>query len=81
MNEKIVTLDERGRIILPKEIREKVNARKLKVKLVKESILLQPVDDAVDRFYGIFKGKVEKDVDEIFNEAVEERINEKVLRR
>lgn len=66
---------------MPKEIREKVNARKFKVMLVKKGILLLPINDAVDRFYGIFKGKVEEDVDEIFNEAMEEHINEKVLPR
>lgn len=82
MKEKVVILDKRGRITLPKEIRDKVKAKKFKIKLVNDQILLQPVDDDVDKYFGIFKGEVHKDVDEIFNEAMEEHIkNEEIFRR
>ncbi|MCG3108987.1 hypothetical protein L3N51_01277 [Metallosphaera sp. J1] len=75
--EKTLTMDERGRITLPASIRKKINARKFEVVLTDEGILLKPVrNDALDKYFGIFKGRVKKDVDEILDEAMEEYVRE-----
>ncbi|BCS92379.1 AbrB/MazE/SpoVT family DNA-binding domain-containing protein [Metallosphaera javensis (ex Sakai et al. 2022)] len=75
--EKMLTMDERGRITLPATIREKVHARKFEVVLTEEGILLKPVrNDALDKYFGIFRGRVKKDIDELLDEAMEEYVRE-----
>ncbi|MCX8137557.1 AbrB/MazE/SpoVT family DNA-binding domain-containing protein [Pyrobaculum aerophilum] len=49
----IVEVDGSGRIYLPAEIRKRIGARRFRVKIVDNGILLEPVDD-VDKYYGKF---------------------------
>ncbi|AAL62560.1 conserved hypothetical protein [Pyrobaculum aerophilum str. IM2] len=49
----IVEVDGFGRIYLPAEIRKRIGARRFRVKIVDNGILLEPVDD-VDKYYGSY---------------------------
>jgi AbrB family looped-hinge helix DNA binding protein len=55
----VVTASSRGQIVIPKEIRKRLNivaGKKLCVKAVGDTVLLTPLpDDPVEAFCGIFK--------------------------
>lgn len=73
--EYLVKVDEKGRIVIPKEVREKLGIRGV-VRMVIEGdkILLIPISVDKDKYKGIFKVDWgSKDVDEILKEAIEER--------
>ncbi|MCP4625312.1 MAG: AbrB/MazE/SpoVT family DNA-binding domain-containing protein [bacterium] len=57
----VVTASSRGQIVIPKEIRKKLNivaGKKLSVKAEGDQVLLTPLpDDPVEAFCGIFKDK------------------------
>jgi len=72
-------VDEKGRITIPKEVREKLNIKGIVKLIVKdnEAIIRGLNKEEVLREYaGIFKvdwSKIDKDVKEIYKEALEER--------
>ena len=72
-------VDEKGRITIPKEVREKLNIKGTVKLIVKdnEAIIRGLNKEVVIRKYaGIFKvdwSKINKDVREIYKEALEER--------
>jgi len=71
--EYLLTVDERGRIVIPKEVREELNITS-KVKLVVEDGKAQLLPYVKRSFRGLFKVSVRfKDVDEVLKEALEER--------
>jgi bifunctional DNA-binding transcriptional regulator/antitoxin component of YhaV-PrlF toxin-antitoxin module len=49
----IVEVDGSGRIYLPAKIRRRIGARRFRLKIVEQGILLEPLDD-VDKYYGKF---------------------------
>jgi looped-hinge helix DNA binding domain, AbrB family len=49
----IVEIDSSGRIYIPAKIRRRIKAKRFKLKLVKDGILLEPIDD-IDIYYGRF---------------------------
>ena len=57
----IVTASSRGQIVIPKEIRKRMNivaGKRLAVKAEGDQVILTPLpDDPVEAFCGIFKGK------------------------
>ncbi len=57
----IVTASSRGQIVIPKEIRNRLNivaGKKLSIKAEGDHVLLTPLpDDPVEAFCGIFKDK------------------------
>jgi AbrB family looped-hinge helix DNA binding protein len=57
----VVTASSRGQIVIPKEIRKRLNivaGKKLSVKAEGDHVLLTPLpDDPVEAFCGIFKEK------------------------
>jgi AbrB family looped-hinge helix DNA binding protein len=71
----LVNVDKKGRIVIPKEIRDKMNIRdKVKI-IVKNNIIeIRPVLKNLN-YKGIFKvnWNISKDVDEILEEALKER--------
>jgi len=71
----IVNVDKKGRIVIPKEIRDKMNIHgKIKI-IVKNDVLeIRPVLKNLN-YKGIFKvnWNISKDVDEILGEAFKER--------
>ena len=57
----VVTASSRGQIVIPKDIRKRLNivaGKRLAVKAEGDRVLLTPLpDDPVEAFCGIFKGK------------------------
>jgi AbrB family looped-hinge helix DNA binding protein len=49
----IVEIDSSGRIYIPAEIRRRIKAKRFKLRLVEDGILLEPIDD-IDIYYGKF---------------------------
>ncbi len=71
MREEIVTMDDRGRITIPKEIRERVTTKTLKMKVEGDKIVLEPVITDVDKYYGLFRKDIgDVDIDEVLKESL-----------
>jgi looped-hinge helix DNA binding domain, AbrB family len=69
----ILKIDDRGRITIPKEVRELLKSKRLKLKIEDGKIILEPVVLDVNKYYGIFKKDVgNEDIDEILNKALAE---------
>lgn len=60
----VVEIDRSGRIYLPADIRRRIGARRFRVKIVENGILLEPIDD-VDKYYGKFGPPRYKTIEEI----------------
>ena len=77
--EYLVSVDEKGRIVIPKDVREELNI-KGKVMLVVEDGKIELLPYVKKSYRGLFKASLKsKDVDEVLKEALEER-SEKWLR-
>ncbi|WP_246252945.1 AbrB/MazE/SpoVT family DNA-binding domain-containing protein [Acidianus brierleyi] len=71
--ELIITMDERGRVTIPKEIREKIKTKKLRLKIEGDKIILEPVNPDIEKYYGIFKNNVGNvDIDEVLEKSLTE---------
>ncbi len=71
--EYLLSVDEKGRIVIPKEVREELNITN-KVKLVVEDGKIELLPYIKKNYRGLFKASLKlKDVDEILKEALEER--------
>ncbi|MFP3203654.1 MAG: AbrB family transcriptional regulator [Sulfolobus sp.] len=69
----ILKIDDRGRITIPKEVRELLKSKRLKLKIEDGKIILEPVVLDVNQYYGIFKKDIgNEDIDEILNKALAE---------
>ncbi|MFP3234264.1 MAG: AbrB family transcriptional regulator [Sulfolobaceae archaeon] len=69
----ILKIDDRGRITIPKEVRELLKSKRLKLKIEDGKIILEPVVLTVNKYYGIFKKDIgNEDIDEILNKALAE---------
>lgn len=69
----ILKVDDRGRITIPKEVRELLKSKRLKLKIEDGKIILEPVVLDVNKYYGIFKKDIgNEDIDEILNKALAE---------
>jgi AbrB family looped-hinge helix DNA binding protein len=69
----ILKIDDRGRITIPKEVRELLKSKRLKLKIEDGKIILEPVVLDVNKYYGIFKKDIgNEDIDEILNKALAE---------
>jgi len=54
----IVKVDKKGRVVLPKSVREKVKLSKgnyLKVKVEGKRIVMEPLESIADKYFGAFK--------------------------
>ena len=69
----ILKIDDRGRITIPKEVRELLKSKRLKLKIEDGKIILEPVVLDVNKYYGIFKKDIgNEDIDDILNKALAE---------
>ncbi|MEJ2771712.1 AbrB/MazE/SpoVT family DNA-binding domain-containing protein [Stygiolobus sp. CP8521M] len=69
----ILKIDDRGRITIPKEVRELLKSKRLKLKIEDGKIILEPVELDVNKYYGIFKKDIgNEDIDDILNKALAE---------
>ncbi|MCD6538520.1 AbrB/MazE/SpoVT family DNA-binding domain-containing protein [Candidatus Bathyarchaeota archaeon] len=64
----IVRVDERGRVVIPKSIREKVKLKEgeyVNVRVEGRSIVMEPLESVADKYFGAFKiSRWPKDLDE-----------------
>ena len=64
----IVRVDERGRVVIPKSIREKVKLKGgnyVNVKVEGKIIVLEPLKSIADKYFGVFKvSRWPEDLDE-----------------
>ncbi|MEM3385360.1 MAG: AbrB/MazE/SpoVT family DNA-binding domain-containing protein [Nitrososphaeria archaeon] len=54
----VVKVDKRGRIMIPKRIREKVKVKEdgyVKVRADEKSIIVEPIESIADKYFGAFK--------------------------
>jgi AbrB family looped-hinge helix DNA binding protein len=71
--EYLLTVDGKGRIVIPKEVREEFNLND-RVKLIVEDGRIEIVPYVKKSYRGLFKASLKgKDVDEVLKEALEER--------
>jgi AbrB family looped-hinge helix DNA binding protein len=71
--EYLLSVDEKGRIVIPKEVREELNITS-KVKLIVEDGKIELLPYIKKNYRGLFRASLKpKDVDEILKEALEER--------
>jgi len=69
----ILKIDDRGRITIPKEVRELLKSKRLKLKIEDGKIILEPVVLDVNKYYGMFKKDIgNEDIDEILDKALAE---------
>ncbi len=70
----VTYVDDRGRITIPKELRNKLNIKKgmlFEVSYEDEKIILRPLKSITDRYYGIYKvDRWPKDLDKFMVEAM-----------
>jgi AbrB family looped-hinge helix DNA binding protein len=69
----LLSVDEKGRIVIPKEVREELNITS-KVKLIVEDGKIELLPYIKKNYRGLFKASLKpEDIDEILKEALEER--------
>lgn len=70
----VVRVDEKGRVVIPKNIREKAKMRKggyVKIMAKEKSIILEPLEPFADKYFGAFKiDKWPEDLDEFAVEVI-----------
>ena len=69
----IVKVDGKGRVVIPKSIREKVKLKKgeyVNVKVEGKSIVMEPLESIADKYFGAFKiSRWPEDLDEFIVEV------------
>lgn len=70
----VVRVDEKGRVVIPKSIREKAKMRKggyVKVTAKEKSIIMEPLEPFADKYFGAFQiDKWPEDLDEFAVEVI-----------
>lgn len=69
-----VKVDEKGRIIIPKSMREKAGVKEgsyVKIKVYEKGIIIEPIEPIADKYFGAFKIiKWPEDLDEFVIEVM-----------
>jgi len=69
----IVKVDEKGRVVIPKSIREKVELKEgsyVSVKVEGRTIVMEPLESIAEKYFGTFKiSKWPEDLDEFIAEV------------
>jgi AbrB family looped-hinge helix DNA binding protein len=75
MNDTTVKVDEKGRIIIPKNIRETTKLKEgsyVNIKAKGKIIIIEPTEPVADKYYGAFKiTKWPEDMDEFIVEVIQ----------
>jgi AbrB family looped-hinge helix DNA binding protein len=70
----IVKIDEKGRVVLPKNIRETANLKEgnyVTIKAEGKTIIMEPTEPVADKYYGAFKvTKWPENMDEFIVEVI-----------
>jgi len=65
----VVKVDRKGRLLIPKDIREKAGIRGenlVRIKVREKSIVIEPVEPVADKYFGTFRvAKWPEDLDEL----------------
>lgn len=73
MNEAVIKVDEKGRIVIPKNIRETAKLKEgcyVTIKAKDKAIMIEPAESITEKYCGIFKvSKWPEDLDEFVVEA------------
>lgn len=76
MAEYTVRVDRKGRILLPKSVRERVGVREggyVRVTVLERKIVVEPVESVADRYFGAFKvDRWPPDLDEFLARVISE---------
>jgi len=76
-----VKIDEKGRVLLRKTLRERIKVRKgdyVRIKVDGKRIIIEPLESIADRYFGAFKvEKWPKEIDEFLLEAMRKWLLEK----
>lgn len=76
MSEATAKIDEKGRVMIPKNVRETAKLKKgsyVSIKAKGKAIIIEPAEPVADKYYGAFEiAKWPKDMDEFMVEAVKE---------
>ena len=71
----VTRIDDKGRVLIPKSIRETIGIKErqlVRIKVVDGKIVLEPLRDIADEYYGVIKVKKwPRDLDEFLVEAVQ----------
>lgn len=69
-----VKVDEKGRIIIPKSMREKAGVKEgsyVKIRVYEKGIIIEPIEPIADKYFGAFKiTKWPEDLDEFVIEVM-----------
>lgn len=72
----VVRVDGRGRVLIPKGVREALGIKEgglLRLRVADGRIVLEPLGDVADKYYGVFKAKKwPRDLDEFLVEVAQE---------
>ncbi|MEM0365262.1 MAG: AbrB/MazE/SpoVT family DNA-binding domain-containing protein [Candidatus Nitrosocaldus sp.] len=79
----IVKVDKKGRILIPKDIREKIGVKEegyVKVRVDEKGITIEPIEPIADKYFGAFKiTKWPDDLDEFITEVMERWLIQKAM--
>jgi len=71
-----VKVDEKGRVLIPKSLREKVGVKEggyVKIRADEKSIVIEPLEPIADKYFGAFKiTKWPEDLDKFMVEVISE---------
>jgi AbrB family looped-hinge helix DNA binding protein len=72
----IVKIDKKGRLLIPKKIREATGVEEgkfVKIEVREKSIIIEPLESVADKYFGAFRiEKWPKDLDEFMFEVMKE---------
>jgi len=70
---KVARVDEKGRVVIPKDLREKVKMKKgsyVRIRIDGKNIVIEPIEPIADKYFGAFKiSKWPEDLDEFMVEV------------
>lgn len=79
---KVVKVDSKGRLLIPKNMRRKAEIREgsyVRVEVKEKSIVIEPIESVADKYFGVFKvEKWPEDLDEFLIEVMKNWWNQKV---
>jgi AbrB family looped-hinge helix DNA binding protein len=75
MSDTTVKVDKKGRVIIPKSIRETAKLKEgsyVNIKAKGKVIIMEPIEPVADKYYGVFKiTKWPEDMDEFIVEVIQ----------
>lgn len=78
----VVKIDKKGRLLIPKKIREATGVREgkfVKIEVREKSIIIEPLESVADKYFGAFRiEKWPKNLDEFMVEVMKEWWRQKV---